>query len=137
MTGQLVDFAKDLPESSLPAATWFPAVLSGLRTRKQLVAPKKHVSTTSLLEIILVFQFGILHPDTTSPALLREFSLLIELREFASATLVNMLIEEQRYIHEDLERLEQGIADRLRDEPKQACFLHAKFLSRPSVLTHS
>ncbi|KAK3948726.1 hypothetical protein QBC32DRAFT_350855 [Pseudoneurospora amorphoporcata] len=30
-----------------------------------------------------------------------------------------MLLEEQRYIHEDLERLEQGIADRMRDEPKQ------------------
>ena len=29
-----------------------------------------------------------------------------------------MLFEEQRYIHEDLERLEQGIADRMRDEPK-------------------
>ncbi|KAK3685185.1 hypothetical protein B0T22DRAFT_409375 [Podospora appendiculata] len=30
-----------------------------------------------------------------------------------------MLFEEQRYIHEDLERLEQGIADRMGDEPKQ------------------
>ncbi|KAJ9158244.1 Pre-mRNA-splicing factor sap61 [Coniochaeta hoffmannii] len=29
-----------------------------------------------------------------------------------------MILEEQRYIHEDLERLEQGIADRLREEPK-------------------
>ncbi|KAJ2905319.1 splicing factor 3a [Zalerion maritima] len=29
-----------------------------------------------------------------------------------------MLLEEQRYIHEDLERLEQGIADRIGDEPK-------------------
>ena len=28
------------------------------------------------------------------------------------------LLEEQRYVHEDLERLEQGIADRIRDEPK-------------------
>ncbi|KAK2595046.1 Pre-mRNA-splicing factor sap61 [Conoideocrella luteorostrata] len=28
------------------------------------------------------------------------------------------ILEEQRYIHEDLERLEQGIADRVRDEPK-------------------
>ncbi|EQK99529.1 hypothetical protein G6O67_003108 [Ophiocordyceps sinensis] len=27
-------------------------------------------------------------------------------------------LEEERYIHEDLERLEQGIADRLRDDPK-------------------
>lgn len=29
-----------------------------------------------------------------------------------------LILEEQRYIHEDLERLEQGIADRIRDEPK-------------------
>jgi len=29
-----------------------------------------------------------------------------------------MLVEDQRYIHEDLERLEQGIADRVSDEPK-------------------
>ncbi|KAL2176399.1 uncharacterized protein P884DRAFT_330504 [Thermothelomyces heterothallicus CBS 202.75] len=28
------------------------------------------------------------------------------------------LLEDQRFIHEDLERLEQGIADRMRDEPK-------------------
>ncbi|RWA09220.1 hypothetical protein EKO27_g5874 [Xylaria grammica] len=30
-----------------------------------------------------------------------------------------MLLEEQRFLHEDLERLEQGIADRIGDEPKQ------------------
>ncbi|CAH0019763.1 unnamed protein product [Clonostachys rhizophaga] len=30
-----------------------------------------------------------------------------------------LVLEEQRYIHEDLERIEQGIADRIRDEPKQ------------------
>ncbi|KAL7625854.1 Pre-mRNA-splicing factor sap61 [Parahypoxylon ruwenzoriense] len=29
-----------------------------------------------------------------------------------------MLLEEQRFLHEDLERLEQGIADRIGDEPK-------------------
>ncbi|KOS17111.1 Pre-mRNA-splicing factor sap61 [Escovopsis weberi] len=29
-----------------------------------------------------------------------------------------LVLEEQRYIHEDLERLEQGIADRIREEPK-------------------
>lgn len=29
-----------------------------------------------------------------------------------------MLLEQQRYIHEDLERLEQGISDRMGDEPK-------------------
>ncbi|OLN89080.1 Pre-mRNA-splicing factor sap61 [Colletotrichum chlorophyti] len=28
------------------------------------------------------------------------------------------ILEEQRYLHEDLERLEQGIADRISDEPK-------------------
>ena len=28
------------------------------------------------------------------------------------------ILEEQRYIQEDLERLEQAIADRVRDEPK-------------------
>lgn len=30
-----------------------------------------------------------------------------------------MLLEEQRFIAEDLERLEQGIADRIGEEPKQ------------------
>lgn len=29
-----------------------------------------------------------------------------------------LILEEQRYIHEDLERLEQGIADRIHDDPK-------------------
>ncbi|KAL2269669.1 hypothetical protein VTJ83DRAFT_1853 [Remersonia thermophila] len=29
-----------------------------------------------------------------------------------------MLLEDQRFVHEDLERLEQGIADRMGDEPK-------------------
>ena len=29
-----------------------------------------------------------------------------------------LVLEEQRYIHEDLERLEHGISDRIRDEPK-------------------
>lgn len=28
------------------------------------------------------------------------------------------ILEEQRHIHEDLERLEQGVADRVREEPK-------------------
>lgn len=35
-----------------------------------------------------------------------------------------MLLEEQRYIAEDLERLEQGIADRIGEEPKQVCTAH-------------
>ncbi|KAI0805593.1 hypothetical protein GGR55DRAFT_654272 [Xylaria sp. FL0064] len=30
-----------------------------------------------------------------------------------------MLLEEQRFLHEDLERLEQGIADRIGEEPRQ------------------
>jgi len=29
-----------------------------------------------------------------------------------------MIVEDQRFIHEDLERLEQGIADRMLEEPK-------------------
>lgn len=29
-----------------------------------------------------------------------------------------MLLEEQRFLHEDLERLEQGVADRIGEEPK-------------------
>lgn len=37
-----------------------------------------------------------------------------------------LVLEEQRYIHEDLERLEQGIADRMLDEPKQVSFLPAQ-----------
>lgn len=30
----------------------------------------------------------------------------------------NMLLEEQRFLHEDLERLEQGISDRVADDPR-------------------
>lgn len=33
-----------------------------------------------------------------------------------------LVLEEQRYIHEDLERLEQGIADRIREDPKHVSF---------------
>lgn len=29
-----------------------------------------------------------------------------------------MLLEDQRFIHEDLERLEQGISDRIVEEPR-------------------
>ena len=29
-----------------------------------------------------------------------------------------MLIEDQRFLHEDLERLEQGISDRIAEEPR-------------------
>lgn len=34
-----------------------------------------------------------------------------------------LVLEEQRYIQEDLERLEQGIADRMRDEPKHVSII--------------
>ena len=30
-----------------------------------------------------------------------------------------MIVEEQRFLHEDLERLEQGISDRIAEEPRQ------------------
>lgn len=32
-----------------------------------------------------------------------------------------MLIEDQRFIHEDLERLEQGVSDRILDESRSVC----------------
>jgi splicing factor 3A subunit 3 len=35
-----------------------------------------------------------------------------------------MILEEQRYVHEDLERLEQGIADRVGEEPKLVSLSH-------------
>lgn len=38
-----------------------------------------------------------------------------------------MLIEDQRFLHEDLERLEQGISDRIAEDPRNVC-------SPPSVL---
>lgn len=39
-----------------------------------------------------------------------------------------LVLEEQRYIHEDLERLEQGIADRIRDEPRHvSSFVYLTF----------
>lgn len=34
-----------------------------------------------------------------------------------------MLVEDQRFLHEDLERLEQGIADRMGEEPKHVSLL--------------
>lgn len=40
-----------------------------------------------------------------------------------------LVLEEQRYIHEDLERLEQGIADRIREDPKH--------VSCPNLWLHS
>jgi hypothetical protein len=35
-----------------------------------------------------------------------------------------MILEEQRFLHEDLERLEQGISDRTAEEPRQVSNLH-------------
>lgn len=35
---------------------------------------------------------------------------------------LKMLLEDQRFIHEDLERLEQGVADRMGEEPKHVSF---------------
>lgn len=32
-----------------------------------------------------------------------------------------MILEEQRFLHEDLERLEQGISDRVAEEPRHVC----------------
>jgi len=31
---------------------------------------------------------------------------------------VNMLVEDQRFLHEDLERLEQGVTDRVAEDPR-------------------
>lgn len=33
-----------------------------------------------------------------------------------------MVLEEQRFIHEDLERLEQAIADRIAEEPRNVSY---------------
>ena len=37
-----------------------------------------------------------------------------------------MILEDQRVLHEDLERLEQAIADRVLEEPKQVCSISKK-----------
>lgn len=34
-----------------------------------------------------------------------------------------MILEEQRFLHEDLERLEQGISDRIGEEPRHVSFI--------------
>ena len=34
-----------------------------------------------------------------------------------------MLIEDQRFLHEDLERLEQGISDRVAEDPRHVSAL--------------
>jgi hypothetical protein len=33
-----------------------------------------------------------------------------------------MILEEQRFLHEDLERLEQGISDRVAEDPRHASY---------------
>jgi hypothetical protein len=38
-----------------------------------------------------------------------------------------MFIEDQRFIHEDLERLEQGISDRLAEDPRNVSTSHSRF----------
>ena len=35
-----------------------------------------------------------------------------------------MILEEQRFLHEDLERLEQGIADRVAEDPRNVRPIH-------------
>lgn len=47
------------------------------------------------------------------------------------------VLEEQRFIHEDLERLEQGIADRVRDEPRHVSKCASPISSSHSKLTRS
>jgi len=42
-----------------------------------------------------------------------------------------MLLEDQRFIHEDLERLEQAIADRVAEKPRNVSWLHPwRFIAR-------
>ena len=46
---------------------------------------------------------------------------------------LNMLLEEQRFLHEDLERLEAAIGDRLGDEPKQVRALHSNYKAQTDI----
>jgi hypothetical protein len=46
-----------------------------------------------------------------------------------------MVLEEQRFIHEDLERLEQGIADRVAEEPRNVSHLFNYFQFFKYMLT--
>jgi hypothetical protein len=46
-----------------------------------------------------------------------------------------MLLEDQRFIHEDLERLEQGIADRVVDEPRNVrVYQHGVYLQHTDII---
>lgn len=39
-------------------------------------------------------------------------------KALSNGSAYNMLFEDQRFIHEDLERLEQAVADRVAEEPR-------------------
>ena len=63
------------------------------------------------------------HSSLYSPFIIAWKSLLIQritlfrvLKAFSA-----MLLEEQRFLHEDLERLEQGISDRVAEDPRHVC----------------
>lgn len=47
-----------------------------------------------------------------------------------SSHIENMLLEDQRFIHEDLERLEQAIADRVAEEPRNVSI-------PPKIVSHT
>jgi splicing factor 3A subunit 3 len=47
-----------------------------------------------------------------------------------------MILEEQRFLHEDLERLEQGIADRVVEEPKHVSRLIQKLFVGLLLIQH-
>lgn len=66
--------------------------------------------------------------DAVKPLQLHRKASYFSVLSKAVPTGSNMLLEEQRYIHEDLERLEQGIADRMSDEPK-----HVSSPAQPSL----
>jgi hypothetical protein len=40
-----------------------------------------------------------------------------------------MLLEDQRYLHEDLERLEQAVADRVAEEPRNVSLHQESFVT--------
>lgn len=45
-----------------------------------------------------------------------------------------MVLEDQRFIHEDLERLEQAIADRVAEDPRNVSRPSFFLLHRPSLI---
>ncbi len=46
-----------------------------------------------------------------------------------------MLLEEQRFLHEDLERLEQGISDRVAEDPRHVCIISEISENSSALLT--